>query len=107
MRMNTISSIAAMAGLLLLASPGLAQVSDSGTRIAQRTDPDSNVRLEMNRDNYRLKKAGEGNTPRLFAGPGISQGNDVFDCTGKYLGSDPDPTVRVRMLSANAGDACK
>ena len=88
--------------IALAALPILASAS-----LAQRTDPDPNVRLEMSRDNYRYKKQGAENTPRLFAGPGITQGDDVFDCTGKYLGSDPDPAVRVRMLNTNAGDACK
>lgn len=36
--------------------------------------------------------------PRLFEGLGVIQGNDVYDCDGKYLGSDPDPNVRQQML---------
>ena len=36
--------------------------------------------------------------PRLFVGPGITQGNAVYDCTGKYLGSDPDPNIRSQLL---------
>ena len=36
--------------------------------------------------------------PRLFVGPGIVQGNAVYDCTGKYLGSDPDVNIRQQML---------
>ena len=32
--------------------------------------------------------------PRLFVGPGIIQGNAVYDCTGKYLGADPDPNIQ-------------
>jgi hypothetical protein len=35
---------------------------------------------------------------RLFTGPGIIKGNDVYDCTGKYLGSDPDPNIRRQLL---------
>jgi len=35
---------------------------------------------------------------RLFAGPGIIQGNAVYDCTGKYLGTDPDANVRHQLL---------
>jgi hypothetical protein len=30
--------------------------------------------------------------------------NDVFDITGKYLGSDPDPTVRF-MLQHDRGNS--
>jgi hypothetical protein len=97
MRMHIAIPIAALAALPILASASF----------AQRTDPDPNVRLEMSRDNYRFKQQGAGNTPRLFAGSGITQGDDVFDCTGKYLGSDPDPAVRVRILNTNAPDACK
>ena len=36
--------------------------------------------------------------PRLFVGPGIIQGNAVYDCTGKYLGADPDPNIRHQLL---------
>ena len=36
--------------------------------------------------------------PRLFVGPGITKGNDVYDCTGKYLGSDPDANIRHQLL---------
>ena len=100
MRMYRTIPIAAVAALLLFDSFG------SGAK-AQRTDPDPNVRLEMRRDNYRFKKQNGEKIPRLFAGQGITQGNDVFDCTGQYIGSDPDPTVRARMLAANAGDTCK
>lgn len=47
--------------------------------------------------------------PHLFVGPGITQGNAVYDCTGKYLGSDPDPNIRAQLLregdeSCKAGD---
>lgn len=35
---------------------------------------------------------------RLFTGEGIIKGNDVYDCTGKYLGSDPDPNIRHQLL---------
>jgi hypothetical protein len=111
MSMSKTLSIAAAAALSFLASPGVAQMLEgAGMQFAQRElrrDPDPNVQLEMRRDNYRFKKAGEDKTPRLFAGSGITQGNDVFDCTGKYVGSDPDPVVRARMLDTNAGDACK
>lgn len=34
--------------------------------------------------------------PRLSVGPGLIRGNDVYDCTGKYLGSDPN--VRHQIL---------
>jgi len=36
--------------------------------------------------------------PRLFQGQGIQSGNAVYDCTGHYLGSDPDPQVRLQLL---------
>ena len=36
--------------------------------------------------------------PRLFVGPGITTGNAVYDCTGKYLGADPDPKIRLELL---------
>jgi len=92
--------IAAAAAALILGS-------FSSANAQQRRDPDPNVRLEMSRDNYRFKKQSGDKTPRLFAGQGITQGEDVFDCTGQYIGSDPDPVVRARILTTNAGDACK
>jgi hypothetical protein len=36
--------------------------------------------------------------PRLFTGQGITQGNAVYDCTGKYLGADPDAGIRAQLL---------
>lgn len=45
-----------------------------------------------------MAKASEQNAPRLFSGQGVIQGNAVYDCTGKYLGSDPDPNVRAQIL---------
>jgi hypothetical protein len=114
MKLNRMVPIVALAALPLIATSGVAQTQgdvqgsvDAYTQLAQRADPDPNVRLEMSRDNYRFKKKGDASTPRLFAGTGITQGNDVFDCMGQYVGSDPDPTVRARLLQANAGDACK
>jgi hypothetical protein len=44
--------------------------------------------------------------PRLFAGQGIVKGNAVYDCTGQYLGSDPDAKVRLQLLKEGA-DVCK
>ena len=44
--------------------------------------------------------------PRLFVGPGVTQGNAVYDCTGKYLGSDPDPNIRAQMLR-EGDESCK
>jgi hypothetical protein len=32
-----------------------------------------------------------------------NRSNDVFDITGKYIGSDPDPTVRF-MIQRDRGD---
>jgi len=99
-RTITISAVAALPLLGSLATSAYAQRE-------QRMDPDPNVRLEMSRDQYRFKKQAGEKTPRLFAGQGITQGNDVFDCTGQYVGSDPDPVVRARILEANTSDACK
>ena len=42
--------------------------------------------------------AGQQQMHRLFVGPGVTMGNDVYDCTGKYLGSDPDAKVRHQIL---------
>ena len=44
--------------------------------------------------------------PHLFVGPGITQGNAVYDCTGKYLGWDPDPNIRAQMLR-QGDESCK
>lgn len=32
------------------------------------------------------------------AGPSVRGPNDVYDCTGKYLGADPDINVRANIL---------
>ena len=37
--------------------------------------------------------------PKSYSNPS----HDVFDITGKYIGSDPDPTVRF-MLQRDRGD---
>ena len=42
--------------------------------------------------------------PRLFVGPGIVKGNAVYDCTGKYMGSDPDPKIQQQLLRRSASD---
>jgi hypothetical protein len=44
--------------------------------------------------------------PRLFSGQGVIQGNNVYDCTGKWLGADPDQNIRAQIL--REGDvSCK
>lgn len=54
-----------------------------------------------------MAQASEQNAPPLFAGEGVIQGNNVYDCEGKYLGSDPDPNVRLQMLRTGSPAACK
>ena len=46
-----------------------------------------------------------GSASTVLAAPKYSTnpGHDVFDITGKYVGSDPDPTVRF-MLQRDRGD---
>ena len=77
-----------VAGIALFAGPALAQ-----TQVAQ------------NKSGMKAQ-AQEQKAPRLFAGPGITDGNAVYDCTGKYLGSDPDPHVRSQMLRDDTSEAC-
>lgn len=49
---------------------------------------------------------GKKESPRLFSGQGVMQGNAVYDCTGKYLGTDPDLNIRAQLL--REGDpSCK
>lgn len=46
--------------------------------------------------------------PRLFVGPGLIHGNSVYDCTGKYLGTDPDPRIQQQLLKQGGQDeACQ
>ena len=52
-----------------------------------------------------MQKQGQ-QLPRLFVGPGIVQGNAVYDCTGKYLGSDPDSNIRHQLLR-EGDESCK
>ena len=73
--------IIAMAGVALLAAPAFAQTAQSKSGTSATTG------------------SGSGQTmPRLFVGQGITSGNAVYDCTGKYLGSDPDPNIRTQLL---------
>jgi hypothetical protein len=47
-----------------------------------------------------------GTTSGAFAAPkkySTNPAHDVYDTSGKYLGSDPDPTIRS-MLSRDAGN---
>jgi hypothetical protein len=47
-----------------------------------------------------------GTTASVLAAPksyGKNSSHDVFDITGKYVGSDPDPTVRF-MIQRDRGD---
>ena len=77
-----------VAGIALFAGPALAQ-----TPVAQNSGG-------------MKAQAQEQQAPRLFAGPGITDGNAVYDCTGKYIGSDPDPNVRAQMLKDDTSQAC-
>ena len=36
-------------------------------------------------------------SPPASKTPGFTKGNDVYDCTGKYLGTDPDPQIRLQL----------
>jgi hypothetical protein len=78
--------IIVVAGLALLASPAFAQTAKTKSGTSATTGQAQ---------------------PRLFTGQGIVKGNDVYDCTGKYIGSDPDPNVRAQLLrSGSTKDAC-
>jgi hypothetical protein len=44
-----------------------------------------------------------GTAANVLAAPKSYGKNDVFDITGKYVGSDPDPTVRF-MIQRDRGD---
>lgn len=50
-------------------------------------------------------QAKEQDAPRLFTGQGIVNGNAVYDCTGKYMGSDPDPNIRAQLLREGGQNA--
>jgi hypothetical protein len=76
----------AAAASVLLAFPVLAQ-----TQVAQ---------------NQKAQAQQQKKLPRLFVGQGIIEGHNVYDCTGKYLGTDPDPNVRANMLK-EGDESCK
>jgi hypothetical protein len=71
--------IISAAALALLVSPAMAQ----NQKKAQTTGQSMQQSQQL---------------PRLFVGPGIIQGNAVYDCTGKYLGADPDVNIRHQLL---------
>ncbi len=51
-------------------------------------------------------KSKEQVTPRLFSGQGVIRGNDVYDCTGKWLGKDPDANIRAQ-IQREGDPSCK
>jgi hypothetical protein len=79
--------VIALAAFALLASPVLAQTQSQEQGQAQ-------------------KPAAAQRAPATTgAGPSVRGANDVFDCTGKYLGSDPDKNIRAQILR-EGGKAC-
>lgn len=72
--------------LALLTLPAFAQVTGPSNAPAQR-------------DSGTAATSGSGAqvAPRGTQSPGFLKGNDVYDCTGKYLGSDPDPKIRQQL----------
>ena len=73
----------ALAAFALLASPVLAQTQNQG----QAQKPAAAQRAPAT----------------TGAGPSVRGPNDVYDnCTGKYLGSDPDVNVRAQILKEGA-----
>lgn len=80
--------IVAAAAVALLASPVLAQTGGQGSKAQKR------------------ETTGAKTAPRLFVGPGVTSGNAVYDCTGKYLGTDPDPNIRSQLLKSGGDDSC-
>jgi hypothetical protein len=76
----------AVASLALFATPALAQ-------------------MQLAQNSTKSQASKKKTPPRLFVGQGITEGNNVYDCTGKYLGSDPDPAVRAQILKSE-GDEC-
>lgn len=78
----------ALAAFALLASPVLAQSQNQSQGQAQ-------------------KPAAAQRAPATTgAGPSVRGPNDVYDCTGKYLGTDPDVNIRAQIL--REGDpSCK
>lgn len=75
------------AGIALFAGPALAQHQNNGAKAQAQ--------------------AQEQNAPRLFTGQGITDGNAVYDCTGKYMGTDPDPHIRAQLLKEGENEACE
>jgi len=67
----------ALAAFALLASPVLAQTQNQG----QVQKPAAAQRAPTT----------------TGAGPSVRGPNDVYDCTGKYLGTDPDRNIRAQI----------
>lgn len=83
-------SLLLAAGIALFVGPALAQ-----TQIAQKQQNGMKTQTQQQ------------NPPRLFVGEGITDGNAVYDCTGKYMGSDPDPHIRAQLLKEGQNEACE
>lgn len=81
----------AAAALAMIVSPAFAQNQNQGNQ-QQRAQTQ--------------QRSTTGAAPRLFVGPGVISGNKVFDCTGKYLGEDPDPNVRSTLLRQGEQGGC-
>jgi hypothetical protein len=77
-----------IAGIALFVGPALAQKSTQSGQSGMKA------------------RAEQQQLPRLFVGPGLVRGNDVYDCTGKYLGSDPDPHVQQQLMKEGDKDVC-
>jgi hypothetical protein len=78
------------AALVMIVSPSLAQTQSQSAQQRAQTQQRSTT----------------GSAPRLFVGPGVVSGNKVYDCTGKYLGEDPDPNVRATLLRQGEQGGC-
>lgn len=77
----------AAAAFALLVSPVLAQNQGSQGTMPQAQKPAAAPRATTG------------------SGPSVRGPNDVYDCTGKYLGTDPDANVRAQIL--REGEATK
>ena len=72
--------------LALLSMPAFAQVTGPSNAPAQR-----------NSGTAATSGSGVQVSPPASKTPGFTKGNDVYDCTGKYLGTDPDPQIRLQL----------
>jgi Ni/Co efflux regulator RcnB len=83
--------LTSMALVALIASPVLAQTKDRPAQRAQAQTPQAYTTQTQQQQQQQQRS--------------VNRGNDVYDIHGRYVGTDPDSTVRSQLANdPNQGD---